>query len=121
MDGSQFPADPVTDLDGYALSHAPFVTPKVAIASWFPTLGAFLAAYDANARYAIVVDGDPASYLAHDVRLGTETNDPEHPLLDEPPPGTLDARLDFLTDDGAEEGVDVLDVRAIGLVAETDA
>ncbi len=110
------PADPrVSD---YALSQAPFVTPKVSVVSWFPTLGAFLAAYEPDARYALVVDGDPAWYVGHDVRLGTETNDAEHPLLDRPPSDPLDARLDFLTDDGAEEGVDVSALRAVGLVAD---
>ncbi len=128
MDASRTPAaaarpelaEGAPDVRDYALSHAPFVTPKVQVASWFPTLGAFLDAYDADARYALVVDGDPATYVAHDVRLGTETNDAEHPLLAEPPATTLDGRLDFLTDDGAEEGVDLLVLRAIGLVVEDE-
>ena len=115
------PAEPMddqpnTDLRGYVLSNDPFVTPAVEVARWFPTLGAFLDAYDPNARYALVVDADVAHYVAHDVRLGTETNDPARPQSDVPPATTFDARLDFLTDDGAEEGVDVILVRAIGLV-----
>ncbi|HEY6236563.1 MAG TPA: hypothetical protein VIW69_15800, partial [Candidatus Elarobacter sp.] len=81
-----------------------------------PTLGAFLDAYDANARYALAVDADVAHYVAHDIRLGTETNDPGRPQADTPPATTFDARIDFLTDDGAEEGVGVVNVRAIGLV-----
>jgi hypothetical protein len=107
---------PITDLRGYVLSNDPFITPAVKVAQWFPTLGAFLDAYDANARYALVVDADVAHYVAHGIRLGTDTNDPARPLSEAPPASTFDARLDFLTDDGAEEGVDVIDVRAIGLV-----
>jgi hypothetical protein len=107
---------PITDLRGYVLSNDPFLTPAVNVAQWFPTLGAFLDAYDANGRYALVVDADVAQYVAHDIRLGTETNDSRNPQSDASPATTFDARLDFLTDDGAEEGVDVMDVRAIGLV-----
>ncbi|HWT05195.1 MAG TPA: hypothetical protein VN224_05515 [Xanthomonadales bacterium] len=107
---------PITDLRGYFLSGDPFITPGVMVAHWFPTLGAFLDAYDANGRYAIVVDADVAHYVAHDIRLGTETNDPSRPLDHASPATTFDARLDFLTDDGAEEGVDVVNVRAIGVV-----
>ncbi len=107
---------PITDLRGYVLSNDPFITPAVQVAQWFPTLGAFLDAYDTNARYALVVDADVAHYVAHDIRLGTETNDARRPQSDAPPKTTFDARLDFLTDDGAEEGVDVINVRAIGLV-----
>ena len=107
---------PITDLRDYILSSDPFITPGVKVAHWFPTLGAFLDAYDENARYALVVDADVAHYVAHDIELGTETNDERRPLAHEPPRTTFDARLDFLTDDGAEEGVDVVNVRAIGLV-----
>ncbi len=107
---------PITDLRGYVLSNDPFITPAVKIAQWFATLGAFLDAYDASARYALVIDADVAHYVAHDIRLGTETNDPARPQSEAPPATTFDARLDFLTDDGAEEGVDVVSVRAIGLV-----
>lgn len=107
---------PITDLRGYVLSNDPFVTPEVAVRRWFATLGEFLDAYDANARYAIVVDADVAHYVAHDIRLGTETNDPDRPQSPAAPPTTFDGRLDFLTDDGAEEGADVIAVRAIGLV-----
>ena len=107
---------PITDLRGYILSNDPFITPAVKVAHWYPTLGAFLDAYDANARYALVVDADVAHYVAHDIRLGTETNDPGRPQADTPPATTFDARIDFLTDDGAEEGVDVVNVRAIGLI-----
>ncbi len=123
MDGAPIPAGeavPLHELRDYELSHAPFITPKATVASWFPTLGAFLDAYDPSARYALVVDGDPASYLAHDVRLGTESNDAEHPLLAQSPRGPLEARLDFLTDDGGEEGVDLILLRAIGLVADDE-
>ncbi len=107
---------PITGLRDYVLSNDPFITPAVTVAQWFPTLGAFLDAYDANARYALVVDADVAHYVAHDIRLGTETNDPDRPQADTPPATTFDARLDFLTDEGAEEGVDLITVRAIGLV-----
>ncbi len=107
---------PITDLRGYVLSNDPFITAAVTVAEWFPTLGDFLDAYDPGARYAIIVDADVAHYVAHDVQLGTETNDERHPLEHKPPATTFDARLDFLTDDGAQEGVDVIDVRAIGLV-----
>jgi hypothetical protein len=108
--------EPITGLRGYILSNDPFVTPAVKVAQWFPTLGAFLDAYDPNGRYALVVDADVAHYVAHDIRLGTETNDAARPQAATPPATTFDARLDFLTDDGAEEGVDVITVRAIGLV-----
>jgi hypothetical protein len=107
---------PITGLRDYVLSNDPFITPAVTVAHWFPTLGAFLDAYDANARYALVVDADVAHYIAHDIRLGTETNDPDRPQADTPPATTFDGRLDFLTDEGAEEGVDLITVRAIGLV-----
>ena len=107
---------PSADLRDYVLSNDPFITPAVKVAEWFPTLGAFLDGYDANARYALVVDADVAHYVAHDIRLGTETNDPGRPQSSEPPATAFDARLDFLTDAGAEEGVDVVNVRAIGLV-----
>ena len=107
---------PITDLRGYVLSNDPFITPAVKVAQWFPTLGAFLDAHDADARYALAVDADVAHYVAHDIRLGTETNDPDRPQSEAAPATIFDARLDFLTDDGAEEGVDVVNVRAIGLI-----
>jgi hypothetical protein len=113
------PDAPLADLRGYVLSTEPFVTPPVEVLHWYASLGAFQDAYDPNARYAILVDADPASYVARDVRLGTETNDPDRPLSEAEPAATLDARLDFLTDDGAEEGVDLKDVRAIGLVDDS--
>ncbi len=107
---------PVTDLRGYILSSDPFITPAVKVVQWYPTLGAFLDAYDSNARYALAVDADVAHYVGHDIRLGTETNDERRPLDHAAPATTFDARLDFLTDDGGEEGVDVVSIRAIGLV-----
>ena len=110
---------PVTDLRDYILSNDPFIKAAVEVVHWYPTLGAFLDAYDAAGRYAIVVDADIAHYVAHDIRLGTETNDERRPLDHAQPATTFDARLDFLTDDGAEEGADVIDVRAIGLVDDS--
>lgn len=106
--------DAIGPLRDYALSGAPFVTPDVPVEHWYPTLGAFLDGNDPQGRYALVVDGDPATYVAHTVRLGTETNDAERPYRDEPPSETLDARLEFITEDERETGIDLLDLRAIG-------
>ena len=109
----------VTDIRGYELSTAPFDRPAVNVERWFGTLGAFLDEHDRERRYAIVIDGgEPPFAIARDVRLGTETNQADRPFDRSAPLTTMDARLDFLDDEGGEDGVDLIDVRAIGVVAE---
>jgi len=95
----------LTDIRGYELSTSPFDEAPVSVERWFGTLGAFLDEHDRERRYAILIDGgEPPFAVARDVRLGTETNQSEHPFGGEPPLTTMDARLDYLDADGGEDG-----------------
>ncbi|MFN2460423.1 MAG: hypothetical protein ABR591_07030 [Candidatus Velthaea sp.] len=90
----------------YELSQAPFDVPSAKVARWYPTLGDVLDEHDRENRFAIVIDGDdPPTAYARDIRVAGD-GDP------------LRARLDYIDDDGGEDTVDLINVRAIGLIAD---
>jgi len=106
----------ITDIRGYALTEYAAAESE-SVERWFLSLGDFLDNYDETRRYLIVIDSvDAPARIAHDIRLGTETNQVEHPFDRHAPLTTMDARFDFFIEDGGGDGVDLIDVRGIGLL-----